>query len=370
MEAELADYLERVALAIAARREPPPLPLPTDKWLAASALQKAIRRSETETAQRAAMTLLAVEKSALWRRLMLIASEEVGAGCLDTFVTAAAICQNAAWRSKLAQSEQLVLYLVRLLSESPKERSSEYLSLAALHHPTLAETRRAIHSLSANQRMTVIADINQPLLTRAIAACFLIGHYGRPNTYTLRSTVQALFGYYRDAGLPPILVSSAHLAMNRVRGPIACLVPMIWQEAERTGGMVITETDLPPAEHHNGIPLYALDMHTRLGKQAILRFATECAEVRDFLASHVPPEKQAEAACLAAYYTDGHLVRRRALWRDTIPLEVFAIQAEMQIVGLTNTGAQALLAVMQANAVLLDSARSELAGGRNAFTQK
>jgi hypothetical protein len=356
-EAELAHYLERTALAVAAQQETPPPPLPADKWLAASALQKAIRRSETETAQRAAMTLLSAEKSALWRRLMLIASEEVGAGCLDTFATAAAICQNAVWRSKLAQPEQLVLQLVRLLSEAPKERSSEYLSMTALHHPTLAETRRAIRRLSANQRMEVIADLDQLLLTRAIAACFLIGHYGKPNTYTLRSTVQALFGYYRDAGLPPTLVSSAHLAMNRVRGPIACLIPMIWQEAERTGGMVITETDLPPAEPHNGIPLYALDMHTRLGKQAIIRFATECPEVRDYHAAHVPPEKWAEVACLAAYYTDGHLVRHRALWRDALPLEAFAIEAEMQSVGLPHAGAQALLAAMQANIPQLNFVR-------------
>lgn len=358
-EGELAGYLRQAELAIAEKREPIPPPLPADKWLAASALQKAIRRSETHTAQRAAMTLLTVEKSAIWRRLVLIASEDVGIGSFDTFATTAAICQNAAWRSKLAQPEQLVLYLVRLLSEAPKERSSEYLSLTALHHPELAETRRTLRRLSANQRMAVIADLNQPLLTRAIAACFLVGHYGRPNTYSLHSTVQALFGYYRDIGLPPALVSSAHLAMNRVRGPVACLIPMIWQEAERTGGMVVTESDLPATGHHNGIPLYALDMHTRLGKQAITQFAAECVEVRDYLAAHIPPEKRVEVACLTAYYTDGHVVRRSADWRGSLALVVLGIKSDILKAAISSGKVSKLQELVSCNLNALEQARKK-----------
>src|SRR5262245_11819758 len=55
-------------------------PLKCERWIASSVLQKAIRRADVELAYRAACTLLDVDRSAVWRRLILIAFEDVGAG--------------------------------------------------------------------------------------------------------------------------------------------------------------------------------------------------------------------------------------------------------------------------------------------------
>src|ERR1017187_1172561 len=54
-------------------------PLLADQWVIISLLQKSIRRGEVETAQRAAFTLFRQKGSAIWRRFMVIAFEDVGA---------------------------------------------------------------------------------------------------------------------------------------------------------------------------------------------------------------------------------------------------------------------------------------------------
>ena len=54
-------------------------PLVADQWVTISLLQKCIRRGKAETAQRAAFTLFAHKGSAIWRRFIVIAFEDVGA---------------------------------------------------------------------------------------------------------------------------------------------------------------------------------------------------------------------------------------------------------------------------------------------------
>ncbi len=68
-------------------------PLRCDRWIASSLLQKSIRRGEVELARRAASTLHAFDRNAIWRRLIVIACEDVGVGDIDalleTFLAAA-----------------------------------------------------------------------------------------------------------------------------------------------------------------------------------------------------------------------------------------------------------------------------------------
>ena len=60
---------------------PMPEPLASDRWVASSALQKAIRRGESATALRAGYTYLSLDRAGFWRRLPIIGAEDVG--CAD-----------------------------------------------------------------------------------------------------------------------------------------------------------------------------------------------------------------------------------------------------------------------------------------------
>src|SRR5262245_55169903 len=82
-------------------------PLPCDRWIASSLLQKSIRRSEPQLALRAAFRLSAFDRSYTWRRLLVIAFEDVGAGDPDAVIETVAIATTPKWRSKHGEKESL-----------------------------------------------------------------------------------------------------------------------------------------------------------------------------------------------------------------------------------------------------------------------
>ena len=92
-----------------------------EKWIASSALQKCVRRSAVELGQRAAITFLRLDRPGLWRRLISIAFEDVGAADIDVLIETVAVATSADWRAK-AGEEKALTYLVQRLAEAPKDR--------------------------------------------------------------------------------------------------------------------------------------------------------------------------------------------------------------------------------------------------------
>jgi hypothetical protein len=118
-------------------------PLMADPWIVSGVLQKSIRRGETELVQRAALTLLTLKASALWRRLMVIASEDIGAGSEDLLAVTVAAATDGDWRQSVGGDERVAMFLARRLAEAPKDRSADYLICGAKDHPAKEAGRSA-----------------------------------------------------------------------------------------------------------------------------------------------------------------------------------------------------------------------------------
>ena len=80
---------------------------------------------------------------------------------------------------------------------------------------------------------------------------------------------------HRALGAPEELVSATGIAAIRTREPITVLVPLIWLAANEGRAPEVHDRPVPPSPIAGDVPLYALDMHTRLGREAIWRFARE-----------------------------------------------------------------------------------------------
>src|SRR6266851_240507 len=142
-----------------------------DRWIASSLLQKSIRRGEVELAQRAACTLHAFDRSAIWRRLVVIACEDVGVGDIDALLETFLATTSTDLRRQCG--EALVLgSVVRRLAEAVKDRSADYLACAAKDHSDLSETCRFCKEASLEQRLQFLGDSSQPLAQRAVAAWY------------------------------------------------------------------------------------------------------------------------------------------------------------------------------------------------------
>jgi replication-associated recombination protein RarA len=101
-----------------------------NRWIASSALQKAIRRGEIAIAQRAAFALHRDDRPAAWRRLIAIAFEDIGPAAVDVVVETVAVATSPDWRAVSGEEEVLASAVWRLAT-APKDRSADYLMYLA-----------------------------------------------------------------------------------------------------------------------------------------------------------------------------------------------------------------------------------------------
>src|SRR4051812_30098702 len=110
--AEAKDELRNALVSGAAL----PTLLNVDRWVANSLLQKAIRRGEVEIAQRAALSFLKERGSALWRRLVIIAFEDIGIGLPEAVVKTVVAGTDVRWRRQIGDDPLIACHLARVLA--------------------------------------------------------------------------------------------------------------------------------------------------------------------------------------------------------------------------------------------------------------
>jgi len=140
-----------------------------DPWVVSSLLQKSIRRGEITIAQRAALTFVKLNGATIWRRLMVIAFEDVGVANIDAIAAVVAASSDAALRKSCGGNSHIAIHLTGLLAASPKDRSADYL-VGAKDHPALADFVRTMRDASVDDILLAVRDKALGLPNRAIAA--------------------------------------------------------------------------------------------------------------------------------------------------------------------------------------------------------
>jgi MgsA AAA+ ATPase C terminal len=220
--------LAKQRLTVGLDRQPPNFePIIADQWVVKSLLQKSIRRGEVEVAQRAALTFLAQKGSALWRRLIVIAFEDVGAGSVDVIAMTVAASTDASWRKQSGGDAAFASHLARLLAEAPKSRSAEHLISSSDQHPSLEQERRAVGTRSIADNLAAVADKSNSLTHRALAGWYVSG-IGWEREKVPGSNLPALLDTFRQLGVPEELVAATGIAATKSREPITLMVPLIW----------------------------------------------------------------------------------------------------------------------------------------------
>ena len=328
-------------------------PIPADPWIISSLLQKSIRRGEVAIAQRAALTLLNQRGSVIWRRLMIIAFEDIGAGSPDAVAMTVAVGSDRAFRSSIGGSSPAAAGVADLLCKSAKDRSAEYLGCGPRFHPELFVASPATALSSLERQLAIVADRDAPLFLRTLAAWHACG-IGREGSRT--GDLPTLLETYRKLGAPEVLLEATGIAAQRTREPITVMVPLIWLAARGRPQTGVENCPLPPLVCEGEVPLYALDGHTRLGRQAIFRFAQSNDAVRECLECHVTgPQRQ--AAYLAAFYTDGYPISSRLMWQGCLDAEQFGIDNDLLLAGVRFEGIEPLLQVFRGQLGELNAVR-------------
>ena len=331
--------------------------LPGDRWLAASALQKAIRRGDALTAQRAVRTLYRHDPRSAWRRLLVIACEDIGIGAPDAVISTTSRSANAQARRDAGGDEAAALAKSQLLAAAPKDRSADLLFAIVLHDPALENARSTCRSVSIARRLEFVADPALSLPERALAAWHSSGVEERGERRVGPGDLGGLMRTYAELGVPERLLEAVSFTLKKTRGPFVLMLPLLWLAAE--GEVELVDSLLPPPSLNNGVPLYALDKHTRLGLQAIGRFARENAEIAQFLSEHAKASREA-ALGMAVFYADSALTRPTLHWRHSAGLTAAGVAADFHKVNVAASVGVALIRLVSEHIADLNAIRLKM----------
>lgn len=334
-------------------------PIPADPWVLTSLLQKAIRRGETEIAKRAANTLFALKGSAIWRRYMIIAFEDIGVGSIDLVVATVAAASDADLRKQFGGPARVAVALAGLLAEAAKDRSSDHL-VSAWDHPSLVDTRRTMSGTSIETRLSLVFNDDVPLTSRAMATRSLCGLSPGQGVPILRSQLTSLLTAFSDKGVPDELIVATEITALRTREPITVMIPLLWLLVNNGQVLSIQDCPVPTSPVIRDIPFYALDMHTRLGGEAIRRLTKENDEVRSCLDQYAPQNRWREAAYVAAFHVDAAPVGRRLIWDQSWQVEQFGVERDLTFGGVQPEGVEPLIRAIRDNLDHLNILRSEV----------
>lgn len=356
----IASHSQPASLSFHRPSEIPSEPLAIDHWLASSLLQKAIRRGDADLAASAALTLFRARGTAIWRRFLVIAFEDVSVGCIEAVCDTVTLATDRSARLAAGDEAAVVACLARRLAYAPKDRSTDYLMGAAQHHPELEAAREQAGTASLTERIAMVSNPGLPLPIRALVAWYVSGLDRVDEKRLGRADLVGLLKAYRMLGVSDRLVNATALAAKRTREPITILLPLIEIATRDYGRPFIRSEAMRHSPQISGIPAYTFDKHTRIGKRSISILVRENDEVRTCLEEHLPEFRHLGATAVAAFYSDASPVLRRLAWNQSETLERMGMEGDMAREGVPLSGVLPIVEAVRANLDHLDKIRARL----------
>ena len=352
-------FHSKLEFFVDSRTVDPIRPLPCDRWVALSAMQKSIRRGDSLTAKRALTSLYRDDPSSAWRRLLIIACEDVGIAALCAVVVTVTRCANAKAFRERGREEAAALATAQMLAEAPKDRSADLLFAVALRDPALETMRSRCRSVSIARRLEFVADPTLSLPERALAAWHSSEVESRGEQRVGPGDLDALMRIYAELGVPGRLLEAIAVAVKKAREPLVLLLPLLWLAAAGSETELL-DSPLTPSSLINGVPLYALDRHTRLGRQAIKRFAQGNARIAQFLTERGCGSGNDGALRMAVFYADGALTRPSLRWRHSAEVTAAGVAADFHKVHVAADVGAELVQLVATHIADLNAIRSQL----------
>lgn len=323
-------------------------PMVGDRWLLASALQKSIRRGDTERAARAALGLWQHDRRRFWDRLLVIATEDVGCGDPDVLVRVLVGIASTELRRRKGDI-QVGLHLTRLLCGAVKSRLVDAVFIQAEKGDRFHRVRQEFASASNQLLARCVRDEEIPLIERAIAVWLLAG------TKRFRSEIMPpragdvgkAIAAVRATAAPKMLTQACIDVNSRLQWPLALHIPLIWQEVQRHTTTVHRHT-IPASQDIEGMPVCAADMFTRVGKASFRELQRAVPALQPFTAQQLG---------LGIFYLDGGLVDKELTAPGLNAIQRAGEMADLESAGLTPAGYADLRHTLRDSMELLNDIR-------------
>lgn len=325
---------------------PPSTTLFPDKWIAASALQKGIRRGNVKLALRALETLWNIDPRYARRRLAIVALEDVGLGAPDIVAVSVIACSGNKYLSK-ARIYPSVRACAIALARSPKERSAEHIYTILSYHGDFDLLRDRFAHKSSNQLIEIMIDPERFLLERSAAAWFLAGtnRFGGGEFPVVSGDMGAFEWAIEQLNTPPWqpLVTMAGLKISQ------CALPIFWPvklSHQDCGGGKIIEMNKKTRNDTRNVPPYLLDQFTRGGKAVIRGILKEDTKLTRWLGGILPRKAWQATVEMGLFYLSSDVLDQEYVFRESEKLKDISVQADCCRAGLQSSDVNTLLEIL------------------------
>ncbi len=312
-------------------------PLSIDLRLAVSALQKAIRRGNAEEALSCARLLADKDAQRLWRRLAVIAMEDVGIGDFDVVSNTIYTSRSKVWRDKQGGDWHVASYLVSRLCAAPKSRGTDDLGLVVEFHPDYEEARAELACAPQASLCDLVADPSQPMAVRSLAGLYLAGT-DRWSVHALphrRGHIRVLLELYGHIGVPDYVREVIEGGAKKERGALPVNLGLMWLQAAASTSRHIRDERacLTHLGVIDGVSSEAYDMHTQVGRRALGYFSKACEPVREYLLRFVHERDVYKLLVALAWQAESSLLDRRLVYDGSEAIFEMAKVATVSING-------------------------------------
>lgn len=282
-------------------------PQPGEKWLASSALQKAIRRGNREIAALAAETLLAVAPDYVWRRLPTICLEDIGLANRLLCAAALEASRSSVFRHRLGD--------------------------------------RAVAHCLIDAACTSVK-------CRALTDLLMLDSSKPPRAHDWYRSVDRMNLSFIDSYLARYGFSAAGLGLQ---------VPKLLRMMPAEVRIETNPSDEPGDELVGDLPACTFDKHVAVGKRSYAYFAKACKPVREFFQRN-PALDPLKSIAITMFIVESAVLDRSLHWDGRDELLAKSIARDFTVYGLTNQQGKALQSIAQANRAKLNECRRRIVG--------
>lgn len=326
-------------------------------WAAMSLLQKAIRRGQDDWALRAASTLLTISPERLWRRLGVIAFEDIGIGDFDAISLTISGLKGKTLRAEIGGEWAVAAHLVSRMCRSVKCRAADDLTFVTEMHPTFEQVRLNL-TFQPIPMLLDTACSDRSMIERAVALWYAIGtsRCPSPALRERKGDPWPIMDALCERGYPDTVVEVCREGLRKTNCILAPFVMLLWQEHQKADSHIVPD-DVPVESIVGTVPGWCLDMHVREGKAALARLIDTQSETARWLSDTLPGNKRRKVLEIALFRVESQIVDRRVRW----PLgDELRRMADLEAIGLEPDRMQELLDLLRTELPLLDDLRRQV----------
>lgn len=201
-----------------------------------SLLQKAIRRSDTKEALRAGRYLLGFDYRIFWRRMCVIAWEDISYGDLDLCGMVTVASGSKRWRASVGGEWKVASYLISLLCASQKNRVTDDLATIVEHETSLEPIREELAIAPVDIVQSIAHASSESLLHRVIATWYSVGTDKLTSDvlYRRKGDVERFFESFDTKQCPEHVLAICRVGVSRGGNILPAFVPLLWNDWRET----------------------------------------------------------------------------------------------------------------------------------------